>query len=88
MARGVKSGGRKKGTPNMRTQEVVDRLAELGCDPIEGMAQIAMDETNPPELRGRMFAELTHYVAPKLKAIAHSSSGPAQPIQIQLIPID
>jgi len=27
------------------------------------MAKIAMDEANPPELRGRMFAELAGYVA-------------------------
>jgi len=37
-----KTGGRKKGTPNKKTQEVIERLKELGCDPIEGMAKIAM----------------------------------------------
>jgi hypothetical protein len=49
------------------------QLAALGCDPIEGMAKIAMDAANPPELRGKMFAELAGYVAPKRKAIDHSS---------------
>jgi len=38
-----KTGGRKKGTPNKKTQEVIDRLKELNCDPIEGMAKIAMN---------------------------------------------
>ncbi|UCG98461.1 MAG: hypothetical protein JSW31_04995, partial [Burkholderiales bacterium] len=61
------------GTPNKRTAEVMARLEVLGCDPIEGMARIAMDEANPPELRGRMFAELAQYVAPKRKAVEHSA---------------
>ena len=39
-----KTGGRKKGTPNKKTQEVIDRLKELSCDPIEGMAKIAMND--------------------------------------------
>jgi len=37
-----KKGGRVKGTPNKKTQDVIDRLKELNCDPIEGMARIAM----------------------------------------------
>jgi len=72
MALGRKTGGRVAGTPNKRTAEVMERLEALGCDPIEGMARIAMDEANPPELRGRMFAELAQYVAPKRKAVEHS----------------
>lgn len=37
-------GGRIKGTPNKRTQDVMDRLAALGCDPIAAMAKaVSMD---------------------------------------------
>ncbi len=79
MARGRKTGGRQLGTPNKRTQEVIDRLEALGCDPIEGMARIAMDDGNPIELRGRMFAELAQYVAPKRRAI-ESNPPNTQPI--------
>lgn len=68
MALGRKTGGRVAGTPNRRTAEVVARLEQLGCDPLEGMARIAMDEGTPLELRGRMFAELAGYVYPKRKA--------------------
>lgn len=64
--------GRQKGTPNRATAEVSERLTELGCDPIEGMASIAANETNPPELRGRMYAELAQYVYPKRKAVEHT----------------
>jgi hypothetical protein len=74
MARGRKTGGRTAGTPNKRTAEVVERLEALGCDPIEGMARLAMDAANAPELRGRMFSELAQYVAPKRKAIEHSAA--------------
>ncbi|RZI71315.1 MAG: hypothetical protein EOP13_18385 [Pseudomonas sp.] len=52
---------------------MVDRLAELGCDPIEGMAMPALDPSNPPKLRGRMFSELAQYVAPKRKAVEYSA---------------
>ena len=83
MARGFKSGGRNKGVPNRRTREVEDRLAELGCDPI------ALDKSNTPELRGRMYSELAHYVAPKRKAIEHSGDvGAPQKIQIELVSLD
>ena len=68
MALGKKTGGRLKGTPNRRTMEVVERLAAMDCDPIEGMAKIALDPTSPLELRGRMFAELAQYCYPKRKA--------------------
>jgi hypothetical protein len=69
MAQGIKTGGRAAGTPNKRTQDVIERLAALNCDPIEGMALIAMDNATPLDLRGRMFAELAQYVACKRKAV-------------------
>ncbi len=69
MAERRKAGGRVKGTPNKATQDVQARLKKLGCDPIEGMAILAMDQSNSPELRGRMFSELAQYVAPKRKAV-------------------
>ncbi len=69
MARGGKreGAGRPKGSPNVRTVEVQAKLEELGCDPIEGMAKIAMDESNSIELRASMFKELAMYIAPKRK---------------------
>ena len=64
-----KTGGRRKGSRNRRTVEVAERLAELDCDPFEGMVRIAMDESAPIEVRARMHAELAQYVAPKRKAV-------------------
>ena len=86
IARGRKTGGRKAGTPNKRTLNVIERLDELGCDPIEGMATIALDSQNPVELRARMFSDLAQYVAPKRRAIDHSGSEGTGPIGIRWLP--
>ncbi len=58
----------------------MQKLEELGCDPIAGMAHIALDQSNPVEVRCRMFSELAQYVAPKRKAIEISDDEgkPAQ----------
>ena|ERR1022692_1660138 len=75
MAVGHKTGGRAAGTPNRKTQEVAELLESLGCDPIAGMASIAGNERNPPELRGRMYAELAQYVHPKRKSVDANITG-------------
>ena len=83
MAIGKKTGGRQAGTPNKRTNELVELLEALGCDPIEGMAQIAMNPGIAPELRGRMFAELAGYLYPKRKAVeVKGDDGPSVIFQI------
>jgi hypothetical protein len=63
---------------------VAEKLAALDCDPIEGMAQIAMDTANPPQLRARMYAELAAYVAPKRKAVEHSAADDG-PLVVELV---
>jgi hypothetical protein len=67
--------GRPKGALNKRTRDVIEKLAALRCDPITGMARIAMDEKNAIELRAKMFIELAQYVAAKRKAVEHSADG-------------
>jgi hypothetical protein len=64
-----KTGGRKRGTRNRASRDVRERLEALRCDPIAGMAALAMDGANAPELRGRMFAELAAYCFPRLRAV-------------------
>lgn len=81
----VKTGGRKKGTPNKRTQAVQELLESMDCDPIAGMARIAaMAETDAQaagEPKDRLphmnlvkdcYKELAQYVAPKRKAVEHT----------------
>ena len=85
MALGHKTGGRKAGTPNRKTREISELLESIGCDPIEGMARTAMDEKHPPELRGRMYAELAPYLYAKRKAIELApSDGAGGPIEVTL----
>ena len=78
----TKTGGRVKGTPNKKTQEVIDRLKELNCDPIEGMAKIAQTalESDDLALAGQMYKELAQYIAPKRKAIEVTGEG-GKPIE-------
>jgi hypothetical protein len=66
--------GRKTGTPNRRTKTIEDKLAALGCDPIEAMARLAMDDNEPSTLRFAALKELAQYVAPKRKAVEVSSA--------------
>jgi hypothetical protein len=79
---GHKVGGRKKGTPNKVTTDVAEKLRKLGCDPIEGMALIALGrdaQGNPIDvsidLKAKMNAELAQYILPKRKALEHSGPG-------------
>jgi hypothetical protein len=46
----------------------------LGCDPIEAMARLVVDENEPIALRFAAMKELAQYVAPKRKAVEVSST--------------
>lgn len=74
---GGRNGGRKKGVPNKRTQDIVDLLEEKfpGYNPIVSMAAIANDETLPRDIRMAAHKEVAQYVAPKRKAIEHSGNA-------------
>ena len=79
---GERRGGRQKGVKNKSTQNVIDRLKELKCDPIEGMAKIAKEAMGDKDyaLAGQMYKELAQYVAPKRKAmeVTGADGGPMQ----------
>jgi hypothetical protein len=64
-----KTGGRKKGTPNKATRTVMEKLDAFGCDPLEGLARIAMDLSNPLADRIRCYIELAQYVYPKRRPV-------------------
>jgi hypothetical protein len=70
-----KTGGRVRGTPNKQSDAIARKIAKLGCDPIEGLARIALDPETKPELRVRCFTELAQYVYPKRKAVDSDSDG-------------
>ena len=69
-AGGFRQGaGRPKGSLGEKTKAVQAKLDQLGCDPIEALANISMDNSNTPELRFQANKELAQYIAPKRKAI-------------------
>lgn len=82
MAKGIKTGGRKKGSLNKKTEEARVKLAKLDCDPMEGMAKIAMDTSNSDELRAKMYSELAQYLHPKLSRseLSQDADNPINPM--------
>ena len=71
MAKGNKTGGRTKGTPNKATQYTIDRLEELDFDPLDAMVRIAKQAEKEGELSvaAQLCKEMASYIYPKRKAI-------------------
>lgn len=83
----TKTGGRKLGTPNKRTLELIEALEDLGVDPVQGDAEI-LDELKAllcdkkhssfqkkmQVLRSMftIYSDLMQYMYPKRKAIDHA----------------
>lgn len=73
----ARQGGRQKGTPNKKTQEIVELLEEKfpGYNPIVAMAEIANDPSVELSIRTAMHKEVAQYIAPKRKAVDVTSQG-------------
>jgi hypothetical protein len=73
----------------LHTVAVAERLEALGCDPIEGMARIAMDINTPIDLRSKLYSELAQYIAPKRKAIEHTgdATGTGAALGVLVVPM-
>lgn len=72
---GEKTGGRAKGTLNKSSEEIQSRLKDLDCDPIEGLAKLAVSTENE-DIKFKCYKELAQYVAPKLRAIELKAENP------------
>lgn len=83
---GERRGGRVAGTPNRQTVDIAEKLAKLNCDPIIGMAKLAINPDASLELRGKMYSELAQYVAPKRKAVEHSAGAGATVMGMIVLP--
>jgi len=71
MARGFKSGGRKRGTPNKVTQEIRDEIARSGEQPLEYMIRVMRDSSASIERRDDMAKAAAPYLHARLAAIEH-----------------
>lgn len=63
--------GRKKGTPNKNSLDLLRICEEKGVDVFAEMVSIAMT-TTLPEVRFKMFSQIAEYLYPKRKALEHS----------------
>jgi hypothetical protein len=72
--KGVKQGGRKKGTPNKRTRELQIKAAQMGFDPVEFLLVEAANPKNQIALRIDAAKAAAPYVRPRLSSIEHKGS--------------
>jgi len=73
-----KTGGRKKGTPNKKSQvwrEMIRAALGAGKDPKMFFAEILRTETNPIELRFAAARELLPYMHPRLTSVESRTGG-------------
>lgn len=71
MAKGMKTGGRQKGTPNRATKVVVERLQQEHPNycPLSELARIATNEATPIELKVKCHQTIASYIVPKIAPI-------------------
>jgi len=67
-----KTGGRVKGTPNRATLALNEKLANLGCDPVEELVRLARLPDTPVNSKINIFSILLPYVHARRKPTADS----------------
>jgi hypothetical protein len=88
MAAGVKTGGRKKGTPNKATTAKAAEIAASGLTPLDFMLSILRDRDQPNDLRMDAAKAAAPYCHPRLNSIEHSGpdGGPVETVtKIELV---
>ena len=87
MAKGYKTGGRIKGTPNRDKQALRERLSSLypDYDPILAMVEMANDEALEPSMRLDCHKTIANYIHPKMRSIEHIIEDEPQPISITIV---
>jgi len=64
-----KTGGRKKGTPNKKTQEQIEAVKSDGITPLEYLLQVMRDEGREPNVRIDAAKAAAPYVHAKLSSV-------------------
>lgn len=64
---GNKTGGRKKGTPNKKTKELLELMGDYS--PLEALLKIAQDTKTPLDIKVKVNLDLMGYIYPKRKSI-------------------
>lgn len=68
----IPGSGRKPGTPNSKTQTLIDKCEAKGIDLFDAFLEIIQDKRADPHLRFNALKEAAQYIYPKRKAIEHS----------------
>jgi hypothetical protein len=76
MARGFKTGGRQKGTPNKRTQEMLEEIISTGETPLEYMIRVMRDPEADVHRRDKMAQMAAPFPHPRLTAVEDASREP------------
>ena len=79
----IKTGGRKKGTPNKGSAPCSEKAHELGIEPFTVLLLFAAGDWQKlgyaapidPAIRCKAAAEACHYLYPKRKAIEHPTDN-------------
>lgn len=64
---GNKTGGRRAGTPNKKTKELVELMGDYS--PLEALLEIAQDSRTPLDVKVKVNLDLMNYIYPKRKSI-------------------
>lgn len=72
--KGIKTGGRKKGTPNKMTKELRAILKDVLFNQLESL-DVTLNELEPKE-RIEITIKLMAYAFPKLQTIHHTTNEP------------
>ena len=73
--------GRPKGAHNKITLDLRKLLDEMGCNPIQGLAEIAMNKKHPVQVRSHACAILCKYLHPTIQSVV--LSGGETPVQVE-----
>ena len=87
MAKGFKTGGRIKGTPNRDKQALRERLSSLypDYDPILAMVEMANDNTLEPSMRLDCHKTIANYIHPKMRSLEVTNHQEHPPISIEIV---
>lgn len=74
MAKGAKTGGRKRGTPNKKTAELQKKVAAGGTDPLDYLLEVMRDTKASLPDRLEAAKAAAPFVHPRLAAVEVSGS--------------
>lgn len=85
-----KTGGRQAGTPNKRTQNLIELIDKYhkGFNPVLELIEICKAEDTPIDLKVNILKEVAPYLYPKRKAIELSEADSQQDNGITITFVD